>query len=347
MSRLSRMLTVRGWSGAHRGGHAGWARRLLSVGLSAVLALSPLGSGSLSAGGGEAAAVNRWCLQAINVPVESAETAREVRVALIDSGCSIAADWAGADRVVSGHNYVFGTGNTADLVGHGTQVASIILGCGTAAEELVGFSQRIRVVPLVWISKYASGVLANGGVAALAAAIRDAVDVHACRVISISSGITRDDPELRAAVAHAEEQGAVVVAAVGNSNLYAPEQVFYPAAYSTVVGVGSVNSDLQVSAWSQRNGSVTLTAPGERVYALSRAQLRQVSGTSFAAAQVTAGVARLLSSYPDLTAADVRSLLQKSARDMGDAGYDNSYGYGMLDLGHCLELAAQLTSGGR
>ncbi len=321
-------------------------RRLLAVGLAIVLLLSPCGSGNLLAGGYEQTIINRWCLQAMNVPQEPA-TGERVRIALIDSGCSDAVGWLAAGQITPGQNYVFGTTNTLDSIGHGTQVASILLGANDAGRELVGFSQTGTIVPLVWISKYASGVLANGGVEALAAAIRDSVDIYRCRVVSISSGVTRDEPLLRDAIVHAEEQGAVVIAAVGNSNLYAPSAVYYPAAYESVVGVGSVDSELRTSAWSQRNQSVMLTAPGEGVYALTKAGLKQVSGTSFAAAHATAAVARLLSCHPELTPADVRALLQRSAQDLGDAGYDTLYGHGLIDLGRCLELAAELAGGGR
>lgn len=317
-------------------------RKLLAACLAVVLVLSPCGSGSISAGGSEQIIINRWCLEAMNVPREPAG-GEQVRIALIDSGCADDGGWLAKGQIAPGQNYVFGTTNTLDLIGHGTQVTSILLGANSAGRELVGFSQTATLVPLVWISKYASGVLANGGVEALAAAVRDAVDLHRCRVVNVSSGLTRDEPLLRDAIAYAEEKGAVVIAAVGNSNLYAASAVYYPAAYESVLGVGSVDGDLQVSSWSQRNQSVLLTAPGEGVYALTKAKLKSVSGTSFAAAHATAAVARLLSDYPELSPQEVRSLLERSARDLGDAGYDTSYGHGLIDLGHCLELAAELT----
>lgn len=345
MSQQSRNLMDSGWRCIFRVRCVAQKPRVLAMCLAVLLVLSPVHIGSLSADWGDGSVINAWCLQTMNVPNAPVPAGEQVRIALIDSGCSIDAGWLEAGRIAPGHNYVFETADTADLIGHGTQVASIILGADTATGELAGCGQQATVVPLVWISKYASGVLANGGVEALTAAIKDAVDIHHCRVISVSSGVTRDEPMLKEAIAYAEERGAVVVAAAGNSNIFAPKVVYYPAAYESVVGVGSVGSELQISAWSQRNQSVMLTAPGEGVYALAKERLLRVSGTSFSAAHVTAAIARLLSCYPELTSADVRSLLQRSARDMGDAGYDTSYGYGVLDLGYCLELAAELTSG--
>ena len=39
----------------------------------------------------------------------------------------------------------------------------------------------------------------------------------------------------------------------------------------------------------------------------------------------------MLSVRPDLTEAQVRTILQNTARDLGSAGFDNTYGYGLVD----------------
>lgn len=285
--------------------------------------------------------VNGWCLQAINAPQELQSTgSSSVRIALIDSGISLLKEWQDQGSIAVGYNYVLHSTVTYDLLGHGSRAAAIILGCSNANSQLIGLGSRATLVPLVWISKLPSGVLVSGGVAALTNAIRDAVDLYHCQIINISSGLVGDDPALCAAVEYAEQQGVIVVAAAGNSNQYAPSDVFYPAAYQTVVGVGAVNSQLQVAAWSQRNG-VMVTAPGEQVYSLANTKtsaLARVSGTSYAAAYVTAMASAVLSAYPNLTPAQFRQALQASAQDLGEPGYDPAYGYGLVDLTRCLSL---------
>jgi len=280
--------------------------------------------------------INSWCLNAINAPAELIKGEHPVRIAVIDSGLRAGA----APNIDLGYNYVFNTVATADLLGHGTQTTSIIV--GSIKGKLAGLAPEATIIPLVWISKYQSGVLANGGVKALSRAVRDAVDIYNCQVLNISSGLLIDDPELKEAVAYAEEKGAIVVSAVGNTNSYAPNVVYYPAAYDTVVGVGSINTELQVSSFSQRNSSVYVTAPGEKVYALpSRVTkgVAQVSGTSYAGAYVSSLAALLLSHNPQLTPAEFRQILQESAQDFGEPGYDTAYGYGLIDVAKALLLA--------
>ena len=84
-----------------------------------------------------------------------------------------------------------------------------------------------------------------------------------------------------------------MIAAVGNDGT---SVLNYPAAYTGVIGVGSVDSTLKRSSFSQRNSSVYVTAPGQDVCSLNAATKRyryiSGSGTSFAAPLVT-GMARL------------------------------------------------------
>jgi minor extracellular protease Epr len=119
------------------------------------------------------------------------------------------------------------------------------------------YKKLAEIVPLVWITRYPNGVLANGGISALCSAVRDAVDVYGCRIINISSGVSIDDEALREAVEYAEEKGVIVISSAGNSNQYAPDEIFYPAAYETMVSVGSVNEEMHVSDFSQKNDKVS------------------------------------------------------------------------------------------
>ncbi|HBK85376.1 MAG TPA: hypothetical protein DDZ53_05035 [Firmicutes bacterium] len=314
--------------------------KLLASWLAACLLLSCFSSASFAVD--QPDKLNDWCLQAINAQAKAQEYDNPVRIALIDSGVNPTSKWLEQGKIIAGYNYVLRSNTTYDRIGHGTQVASIILGYSDANSELTGISGNAELIPLVWISKYPSGVLASGGTAALVSAIRAAVDTYDCQIINISAGLLTDELELRDAVAYAEQEGVIVIAAAGNANHYAPEQVYYPAAYETVIGVGAVDQSLQVAAWSQRNTSVTVAAPGVGVYSLEGGQVARLvpaSGTSYAAAYVTAVASAVLSVYPQITPAEFREALQASAQDLGDVGYDTAYGHGLVDLERCLSEA--------
>jgi subtilisin family serine protease len=62
------------------------------------------------------------------------------------------------------------------------------------------------------------------------------------------------------------------------------------------------------------------------------------SGTSFSAPHVAGVAALLLSVDPSLTPAQVGRAMDSTATDLGLAGYDNRYGYGLVDA--CAAVAA-------
>lgn len=302
----------------------------------------------------EAAAVNQWCLELIGAgdiaasPVDSAPEeagTAEIKIALIDSGIRESDIRINKERILEGKNYVFEGAGTNDLLAHGTAVASIILGADSENMKIASIAEHVSVVPLVCFSRYPSGVLANSEIEGLCRAIYDAVDLYGCRIINMSSGMDKDSPELKEAVEYAEKKGVVFISAAGNSNAGAPEKVFYPAAYETVIGVGSVNSEGQVSAFSQRNTSVLVTAPGENVEIVAssdKKNFKKVSGTSYAAAYVTSFAAFLLYENPGITPEEFRQILKNSSRDLGEPGYDTAYGWGLINVEAALAFPSEI-----
>lgn len=261
-----------------------------------------------------------------------------IRIAIIDTGISSNAIAPG--QLVQGYNYLEGNADTEDKIGHGTAIAGLLAGATSA--RVTGISPQAKLVPLVYQTKAENGKVQKGNQEVIARAIRDAVDVYGCRVINISVGTTLGSKLLREAVDYAEEKNVVVISSVGNSNQENPEVLYYPAAYPTVIGVGSVNKRGQVSDFSQRNESVMLVAAGEKIWTTSPdGKSLLTNGTSFAAAFVSGAAALLLFAHPELTAAEVRHILCGSAADIQASGYDTDSGWGILQMDAALDWAAQ------
>lgn len=250
-----------------------------------------------------------------------------VVIALLDTGISTTA--IHSDRLLPGYNYVLSSTDTEDRINHGTAAASIIVGCESAG--IPGIAPEALLVPLVVTDKVdgkATGVTPE----VLAQAIREAVDVYGADIINVSLGIKKDVAQVRQAVEYAERQGVLVIAAVGNDGQ--SNQLYYPAAYDTVLGVGSHDKDGQVSSFSQQNGTADLLAPGEDVWMASRnGAVYGTKGTSFAAAHVSAAAALLLAETPALTPEQLRQTLLQVAADIGDPGWDTISGWGILSTG--------------
>jgi cyanobactin maturation PatA/PatG family protease len=175
---------------------------------------------------------------------------------------------------------------------HGTHVASLIFGQPGGPVHGIAPHCRGLIIP---IFQDAPGVrLAQLD---LARAIEQAVQ-NGAHVINVSGGerspLGQPDPLLSRAIRLCEENGVLIVAAVGNDGC---ECLQVPAAVGSVLAVGAMSRDgrpLDISNWGQAYQSNGVLAPGENIRgAIPGARTALRTGTSFAAPIIT-GVAGLL-----------------------------------------------------
>ena len=142
-----------------------------------------------------------------------------------------------------------------------------------------------------------------------------------------------------AALERLVQTGAVVVIAAGNRNGREPS---WPARYAvdpryagSILVAGATGYYGAITPWSNKAGSVKpwyIAAPGEWVLTDCQARCRMVSGTSFSTAYVAGGLALMMEAWPQLSGPQVVDRILTMARDAGDAGVDDIYGRGVLDL---------------
>jgi subtilisin family serine protease len=94
---------------------------------------------------------------------------------------------------------------------------------------------------------------------------------NGAKVINLSLGTAyRSRNSERLIEAYAQNEDVLIVAAAGNAvDMNTLHSFFYPASFSGVLSVGSVDSNLVVSSFSQRNSQVDICAPGEEVLSLA------------------------------------------------------------------------------
>lgn len=289
-----------------------------------------------------------------------------VRIAIIDSGLDGGHPEFPRQRIWQARSWVGGSALT-DEEGHGTFVAGEVAAAVNNNEGIAGIAFPAQLV----IAKIARSDQTID-VRDEAEAIRWAVDVGA-RVINLSIGGLRNpfNPRIdtfskaeAAAIEYAVRRGAVLVAAVGNSD-DAPQSPWpyatYPAALPHVIGVSALSPTGNVPNFSDRDRIYNdISAPGQEIYStLPRAltsfrplcmnqgysdcgpdEFRHAAGTSFAAPQVTAAAAVLLALKPTLTADQVANILERSATDVNASNgcracplqRDALSGWGRLDL---------------
>lgn len=254
-----------------------------------------------------------------------------VKVAVIDSGVSSSASDFSLGGIVYAKDYTDTASSKLDFArdknGHGTAVAGII-----AAEH--NFRGIAGVAPkcTLYIFKCfnADKKALNKDIIS---AIYSACDEYGCDIINMSFGGTESEV-FREACDYAASKGVLMVSAAGNDGA-SSQKLYYPASYDNVISVGSASKTGHRATHSQRNDKVNMMAPGDGIFSLSLAMYSASSGTSFAAPQVTAAAALLMSLYPSLTASDITELLYRSANEMTD----RFSGFGSLNIASLFRLA--------
>ena len=238
----------------------------------------------------------------------SADNKPPVTIAVIDTGFSTAA--IPQQNIVTGKNYLDENLDTEDTYGHGTAIASVILARYPDA----------RLVPLV-SNAYDDGKIIQVENDVLAQMIVDAVDIYHCDIINISAGIILDKDSICDAVRYAEENNVLVVASVGNDYADYGTTKYYPAAYDTVLAVGSVNKKgTEISAFSQRGEWVDIYICGEDItIGTLSGNTRTSKGTSFSAAKITAIAAQIVAqSDTEISAEQLREQIVGMASKLAD-----------------------------
>lgn len=231
-----------------------------------------------------------------------------VTIAVIDTGFSPAA--IPQESIVPGKNYLDETLSTDDTYGHGTAIASVIL----------AHNPDVLLVPLV-SNAYEDGKIIQVDNDVLAQMIVDAVDVYRADIVNISAGLILDKESIRNAIEYAEQKDVLVVASVGNDYADYGVSKYYPAAYDTVLAVGSLNpEETEISAFSQRGEWVDIYTCGEEVtIGTLSGNTRTSNGTSYSAAAIAAYAARLISTADaDLSVAGLRQMIEDSAKVLSD-----------------------------
>ena len=223
-----------------------------------------------------------------------------VRIAIIDTGVdSRHPDLAG--QVIKQQNFVDGTPANASTDRHGTAVAGVIAALGNNHLGIVGVAPGAQLYALkaCW-PEQPNGARAVCNTLTLAKALAAAIDEHVAIVNLSLAG--PGDPLLARLVDYGAARGTMFVGAVPPPN--APRG--FPTDIAAVIAVDS--------SGAQSTDGKVLFAPGTDVLTLVPDNRYDfLSGSSLAAASVSAGIALLLARDPNLTAAAARDILATSS----------------------------------
>jgi serine protease len=257
-----------------------------------------------------------------------------VNVSVVDTG--IDQDHEDLQATVAAQrDFVEDDGEADDRCGHGTHVAGTV---SANTDNGVGVAGAVDGVDLLVAKALTNTLLVecSGSSSDVADAITWSVD-HGADVVSLSIGSDEASSAIGEAVDYAWENGVLVVAAAGNDGSCS-DCIGYPAARERVVAATCTDRDREQCSFASQGPQAELAAPGDDVLSTyDDGGYRELSGTSMSAPHVSGAAALALTLDPTLTNAQLRELLNATARDLGDAGHDNEFGHGELDAAALLD----------
>lgn len=247
----------------------------------------------------------------------------------------------------------------SDFYGHGTATTSVAVGAtvGSAPDATFITARVFGDRPNAGKGTLATKLEGIGWMLAPTRPDGTGADPAAAPDIVNTSFGERDERQgiFRTALQALEDAGIMVVAAVGNGGRRGPGNVLAPARYDSVLAVGMTNAKGEIDDRTAHDGpslpsgrpKPDLVAPGADVRAATiEGGYTASSGTSLASAVAAGAAAVVLSAAPKLLPAQVRDVLRRSARDVGEPGTSPREGAGLIDLDAAVKLARSLEQAG-
>ena len=328
--------------------------------------------------------VTQWHYPLINLPAawDMTTGSPDVIVAVIDTGIlSGHPDLAG--QLVPGYDFIRDPANAGDGNGidsnpedvsgtgalggssfHGTHVSGTVAAASNNGIGVAGVAWNARIMPLRTLGtdggtsydvsqavRYAAGLTNDSG----------SVPEQAADIINLSLGGGGFSQNEQALYAEVHDAGVMIVAAAGNDASSVPS---YPASYQGVISVSAVNIQRRFAPYSNFGGDIDIAAPGgdnggdlngdgypDGVLSTGGSSTGFVysflAGTSMATPHVAGVLALMKSVNTDLSSADIDVLLENGelTDDLGPAGRDDQFGYGLVNAESA--VTAALTASGK
>lgn len=261
--------------------------------------------------------------------------ANPIKVGVIDTGISNTHPEL-TPNIKGGVNTIRPRRSWNDDNGHGSHVAGIIAAVNNTS-GVVGVAPSADLYAIKVLNSSGSGYVSD---------IIEGLDwsiANKMQLVNMSLGTTADIQSFHDAVTRAYNAGIIEVAAAGNDG----SAVIYPAAYPEVVAVTATDQTDTIASWSSRGPEVDFAAPGVNIYSTYKdTGYATLSGTSMAAPHVTGALALILNSPVGAFDAngngkwdfsEAEEKLKAGAVDLGTAGFDNLYGWGLINIFNSLK----------
>ena len=275
-----------------------------------------------------------------------------VTVALLDTGVDVNHPDL-STQIGDTESFVPGE-DIADVDGHGTHVASTILGTGAGQD---GYYKGVAPGAKLEVGKVLDNT-GSGQDSWVLAGMQWAA-ASGAKVVNMSLGDTMpsdgSDPLSQAVDSLSAQYGTLFVIAAGNGG---PETISSPGSAAAALTVGAVDKSDNL-AWFSSTGPLTqsgalkpdLVAPGVDITAARSEEMddggsglyRTLSGTSMATPHVAGSAAILAQEHPAWTGEQLKEQLMSSAKGLADGYSPFEIGTGRVDVAAAVHDSVRAT----
>ena len=296
-----------------------------------------------------------WGINYINAPGvwDMTTGGEDIYVAVLDTGI----DHTNPDLTANvdtsiGKNVLSSTSNAVDDSGHGSHVAGIIGAVGNNNLGITGINWKVKLIPVKCMDSLGQGSSATilNGVNYVIdilkknpdmkmAAVNMSLQIYSSRAPNYSNTVS--DALWRGLKVLDNLNRAVIVVAAGNRSITVGQPsangYVYPASYPglhNMISVSAINQSSDLI--SSSNKGANISAPGYQIvstypqniasdYTDDGVGIKQLNGTSMAAAHVSGVAALLLAAKPNRTAYQLRQAIIPGTSTASDATSLNAF----------------------
>lgn len=275
--------------------------------------------------------------------LDKADTQQQGRYPHAITGAGQALDYSTGKGILIGlidgpvdvkHKAYQGRVEQIDLIPNRPESIAYLLHGSAMAGVLIANNPQIGIAPdakLLSISAFMA--TPKGKSSSSSERVAKAIDIAIKRKVDILnlSFAGGKDPLVSRMVRKALDKGIFVIASCGNN---ASKKPAFPAALEGVIAVTAVNYQKEIYPQANTGKYIDVAAPGVGVLTTAPGGRYDFStGTSIATAHVSASLALLLAKKTNIQ----RDLLSDTALDLGQPGYDNAYGNGLINVMNAMQ----------
>lgn len=266
-------------------------------------------------------------------------TGRGVKICIVDDGVDITHQDLAAN-IYKSYDFHTNTSPITTFAEHGTHCAGIAAAVRNNGIQIAGVAPdaKLMAAAITYNNNQTLTEMADG----INWAWNNGAGIISCSWWCIECDLVKDAIN-DALTKGRDNKGCIIVSSAGNFDM----GITFPANYrKEVIAVANIKEDGMRAESSCYGDNMLISAPGTNILStIPNNGIKKNSGTSMACPHVSGVAALILERNSALKASQVREIIAKSAKQVGDQPYDTKkefgdwnkyYGYGLVDAYNAL-----------